>query len=156
MSPCPYRQLSEDERRRIDRLYCLRHPVGEMARIVGRHRVTIYRFAHSAHGLADEIFRRLPKRRRRRRPRQARGQRGLQVPDSMSIAHRPAPISGCQEFGHWEGDLLMFRKELGKANVTSLVERMSRQQQLCESPSRRSQVFKNRRWGRRLRMNRVQ
>jgi IS30 family transposase len=30
------------------------------------------------------------------------------------------------EFGHWECDLMMFRKEHGKVNVTSLVERVSR------------------------------
>ncbi|MDX8348916.1 hypothetical protein SLH49_13100 [Cognatiyoonia sp. IB215446] len=29
------------------------------------------------------------------------------------------------EFGHWERDLVMFRKEHGKVNVTSLVERVS-------------------------------
>lgn len=43
MSPCPYRQLSEEDRRRIDRLLCPRHSVGKIARIVGRHRATIYR-----------------------------------------------------------------------------------------------------------------
>jgi len=218
MRPCPYRQLSENERRRIDRLLGQRHSVGEIARIVGRHRSTIYRelrrnrfvdhqwpelngyyyatagklardrrarmaklvrhdrlrvaivdrlkdgwspeqiagrlrregssprvshetiyrFAYSPSGLSSEIFRLLPESRRRRRPRRARGQRGLQVPDSMSIAHRPAPISGRQEFGHWEGDLLMFRKEHGKANVTSLVERVSRYTVLLRNTDRRS------------------
>ena len=31
-----------------------------------------------------------------------------------------------QQFGHWECDLIQFRKKFGKANVTSLVERVSR------------------------------
>lgn len=31
-----------------------------------------------------------------------------------------------KQFGHWECDLIQFRKKFGKANVTSLVERVSR------------------------------
>jgi IS30 family transposase len=31
-----------------------------------------------------------------------------------------------KQFGHWECDLIQFRKRFGKANVTSLVERVSR------------------------------
>ncbi|MCP1167565.1 hypothetical protein NHG85_03310, partial [Limimaricola sp. ASW11-118] len=30
-------------------------------------------------------------------------------------------FAGPKQFGHWECDLVMFRKEFGKANVTSLV-----------------------------------
>lgn len=29
------------------------------------------------------------------------------------------------EFGHWEGDLLIFERPFGQANITSLVERKS-------------------------------
>lgn len=179
MRPCPYRQLSEDDRRRIDRLLGQRHSVGEIARIVGRHRSTvyreirrnrfvdhqwpdlngyyyatagklargrrarlarlvrheglrlavverlkagwspeqiagrlrrdgssprvshetIYRFAYSPLGIDEEIYRLLPESRRRRRHRRARRQRGLQVPDSMSIVHRPADVPQ----GAWQG-----------------------------------------------------
>jgi len=42
------------------------------------------------------------------------------------LANRPERISERSEFGHWECDLMMFRKEHGKVNVTSLVERVSR------------------------------
>lgn len=31
-----------------------------------------------------------------------------------------------KQLGHWECDLIQFRKKFGKANVTSLVERVSR------------------------------
>jgi IS30 family transposase len=31
-----------------------------------------------------------------------------------------------RQFGHWECDLIQFRKKFGKANITSLVERVSR------------------------------
>lgn len=32
----------------------------------------------------------------------------------------------CKQLGHWECDLIQFRKKFGKANVTSLVEQVSR------------------------------
>jgi IS30 family transposase len=41
-------------------------------------------------------------------------------------------------FGHWEGDLMMFRKELGKHNLTSLVERQSRYTILTRNRDRNS------------------
>lgn len=46
--------------------------------------------------------------------------------DVQSLSHRPVSVTECVEFGHWECDLMMFRKEHGKVNVTSLVERVSR------------------------------
>ena len=44
----------------------------------------------------------------------------------MGIAHRPAAIGARQSFGRWGGDLLIFSREYGQANVTSLVEHKSR------------------------------
>ncbi|MFA1673806.1 IS30 family transposase, partial [Rhizobium mongolense] len=40
--------------------------------------------------------------------------------------HRPDTVAERKQFGHWECDLIQFRKKFGKANVTSLVERVSR------------------------------
>lgn len=40
--------------------------------------------------------------------------------------HRPDIIRDRKQLGHWECDLIQFRKKFGKANVTSLVERVSR------------------------------
>lgn len=99
---------------------------------------TIYRFAYSKAGLSEAVYRYLPEQRRRRRPRRARAQRGLHVPDSRSISMRPVHIGDRSEFGHWEGDLLMFRKEHGKGNVTSLVERKSRFTILLRNNDRQS------------------
>lgn len=87
---------------------------------------TIYRFAYSRTGQSEELYRHLPEHRRRRRPRNARRQHGKRFPNELSIACRPDSVAKRHQFGHWECDLVMFRKEFGKANVTTLVERVSR------------------------------
>jgi transposase, IS30 family len=56
----------------------------------------------------------------------------------LSIKDRPEAVKNRQEFGHWEGDLIQFRKEGGPANVTSLVERVSRFTLLLKNADRRS------------------
>jgi IS30 family transposase len=50
----------------------------------------------------------------------------------------PAEVGERQAFGHWEADLLLFRKEAGKANVTSLMERTSRFTLLLANEDKRS------------------
>lgn len=87
---------------------------------------TIYRFAYSKDGRAEQFYKHLPKHRRRRRPRGYRRNNRTRVFDDLSVSNRPQQVSERQEFGHWECDLMMFRKEHGKMNVTSLVERVSR------------------------------
>ncbi len=87
---------------------------------------TIYRFAYSKDGRAEKFYRHLPMHRHRRRPRTMRRHHGRHILDELAIAHRPDVIAERSQFGHWECDLMMFRKEFGKANVTSLVERVSR------------------------------
>lgn len=99
---------------------------------------TIYRHVYGPDGRRDELFRLLPTGRRRRRPRFARKPRGLFVPEANTIAVRPATIGQRTDFGHWEGDLVAFGKEFGKANLTSLVERKSRFLVLARNPSRHS------------------
>src|SRR6185437_15289939 len=51
---------------------------------------------------------------------------------------RPAEVGTRETFGHWECDLLIFRRETGKANVTSLVERKSRFTFLLANQDKRS------------------
>lgn len=48
------------------------------------------------------------------------------MPDHLALRHRPGVVKKRKQFGHWEGDLVMFRKEYGKANLTTLVERVTR------------------------------
>jgi IS30 family transposase len=46
--------------------------------------------------------------------------------DSQSLCHRPSVVAEREEFGQWGCDLMMFRKQNDKVNVTSPVERVSR------------------------------
>src|SRR5205823_3463218 len=47
-------------------------------------------------------------------------------PRERWIGNRPAEVQNRGSFGHREADLLIFRKEAGKADVTSRVERKGR------------------------------
>lgn len=38
-------------------------------------------------------------------------------------AVNPDDVAHRRQFGHWEGDLMLFKQKLGQTNVTSLVER---------------------------------
>jgi IS30 family transposase len=87
---------------------------------------TIYRFAYSPAGQAIKLWRYLPESRARRRPRHARRRHGRRFCPELSILHRPDIVRERKQLGHWECDLIQFRKKFGKANVTSLVERVSR------------------------------
>ncbi len=99
---------------------------------------TIYRFAYSKEGRDEAFYRHLPEHRRRRRPRGYRRHHRTQVFDSQSLSRRPERIAERREFGHWECDLMMFRKEHGKINVTSLVERVSRYTVVLRNEDRQS------------------
>lgn len=95
---------------------------------------TIYRYAYSKDGRAEKFYQHLPRHRRNRRPRGMRKHYGSQFLDELAIKHRPGAIGDRTEFGHWECDLVMFRK----ANVTSLVERISRFAVVLKNPDRQS------------------
>ena len=78
------------------------------------------------------------RRRRRRGTRHGRRPRAAPIPRERRIENRPAEVGTRAAFGHWEGDLLLFGKEHGKANVTSLLERTSRFTFLLPNDDRRS------------------
>jgi IS30 family transposase len=99
---------------------------------------TIYRHVYGPEGREDGLFRHLPKARRRRGSRYGRRPRSASIPRERWIENRPAEVGGRETFGHWEADLLIFRKEHGKANVTSLVERKSRYTLLLPNEDKRS------------------
>ena len=87
---------------------------------------TIYRHVYGPEGRRDGLYRHLPEARRRRGSRHGRRPRSASIPRERRIENRPAEVGTRETFGHREADLLIFRKEHGKANVTSLVERKSR------------------------------
>jgi IS30 family transposase len=99
---------------------------------------TIYQFVYSPEGRALGLHRHLLRARPLRRRRLGRKPRGMKIPLERTIAQRPANIDQRQEVGHWEADLLIFKRANGKANVTSLVERRSRMVRLIPNSHRRS------------------
>lgn len=101
-------------------------------------RETIYRYAYSKDGRAEQFYRHLPEHRKRRRPRGYRRHNRTEIFDAQSLSYRPDRVSERVEFGHWECDLMLFRKEHGKVNVTSMVERVSRYTVVMRNQDRRS------------------
>ena len=99
---------------------------------------TIYRYVYGPAGRDAGLYRLLPSRRRKRRSRYARKPRGLYIPEKNTIKKRPVEISERTSFGHWECDLVGFRKEFGKHKLTTLVERFSRYTCLSINASRHS------------------
>lgn len=163
--PVSAQMLADGRRRRRCKL--LRHPRLQAAvvqglqdgwspeQIAGRLRLepgrrlrlcheTIYRFVYSKDGQSQQLARYLPEQRRTRRPRRGRKPRSLVFPEACMIRHRPEAVNSRAEFGHWEADLMIFRKELGPANVTTMVERKSRYVVLFRNNDRRSRPLMNR------------
>ncbi|WP_242532276.1 IS30 family transposase, partial [Salipiger thiooxidans] len=99
---------------------------------------TIYRYIYSQEGMAQELWWYLPEHRRARRPRRARKRRAPKFDRDVSILFRPDDVAHRREFGHWEGDLMLFKQSLGQTNVTSLVERVSRFTVLLKNANRRT------------------
>lgn len=105
---------------------------------------TIYRFVYDPRGQSEELARHLPQRRRRRRLRFARKPRSPVFPDHMAIRHRPEAVGRRAELGHWECDLMIFRREHGAANVATVVERTTRHTVLFRNNDRRSKPIMGR------------
>ena len=99
---------------------------------------SIYVWVYSKDGQRENLARYLPNRRKKRRPRRSRKARDTVFPQDRRIENRPDEVEGRKNFGHWEGDLMIFRRELGPMNVTSLVERKTRFAVLFRNGDRRS------------------
>ena len=56
----------------------------------------------------------------------------------FSILFRPDDVAHHRQLGHWEGDLMLCKQKLGQANVTMLVERVSRFTVILKNPNRRT------------------
>jgi IS30 family transposase len=83
---------------------------------------TIYAFIYRAAQKAEQLWRYLPRRHKRRRPRRSRPSRDT-IKDRVSIHERPENIDTRTEAGHWEGDLIICKRT---RPVLVLHERKSR------------------------------
>ena len=83
---------------------------------------TIYAFIYRAYQKAEQLWRYLTRRHKRRRPRRSRPSRDT-IKDRVSIHERPKAIDARTEAGHWEGDLIICKRT---RPVLVLHERKSR------------------------------
>lgn len=83
---------------------------------------TIYRYIYSDYGIRNMFYEKL---RRKHFWRVKRNSRKPRVPKEMLINNRPDIINKREEFGHWEGDLMMFKQGI-KGNLITLRERKTR------------------------------
>jgi len=103
--------------------------IGGRARREGRAWVckeTIYKHIYANAKAGGELWRHLPRARRKRRrrcPRQEGRGRG-RIPNQRMIDSRPAEVETRKSVGHWEGDLI--NGALGTGNLVTLVERRTR------------------------------
>ncbi|NKX17404.1 IS30 family transposase [Ochrobactrum pseudogrignonense] len=65
------------------------------------------------------------------------------MPEAFRIHQRPGFIGNRLQFGNWEGDLIIFDRDLGEANVMTLVERKSRYCVIIKNNSRHSKPIMN-------------
>jgi IS30 family transposase len=103
---------------------------------------TIYRFVYSDEGRRLGLSRYLFNRRNNRRRMLGRKPRSPRIPEYRSNAFRPKIVATRSTAGHWEADLMIFNREYGKVNLTSMIERKSRYMILAKNDDRRpSQVI---------------
>ncbi|MBE0465316.1 IS30 family transposase [Halomonas sp. FME20] len=81
--------------------------------------------------------------RTKRCPRGTRRSRSSRIPEAFRIHQRPDFIGNRLQFGNWEGDLIIFDRDLGEANVMTLVERKSRYFVIIKNSSRHSKPIMN-------------
>jgi len=102
---------------------------------------TIYRFIYSTPGMALKLHHYLMKKRRFRYPRIKRRRQTIANARKTSIKERDDRINQRKTFGHWEGDLVLFKYT--KTNLFTLRERKSRFIVAIKNQSRRAQTTFN-------------
>lgn len=85
---------------------------------------SIYRHIFSPSGRRDGLPKYLPQRKSRRGRRARNGRRLPSIPNRIPIQQRPDSVDQRGEFGHWEGDLMHFRRQ--SDILLTLQERKSR------------------------------
>lgn len=64
-----------------------------------------------------------------------KGQRKTRIPKDLHISSRPEVVNKREEFGHWECDLMVFKRGI-KTNLITLRERKSRFMLAIKNPDR--------------------
>ena len=77
-------------------------------------------------------------RKKKRFYRKRRKLRAKRIPRHKLINERPREVALRKEFGHWEGDLVCYKRSFSKNNLTSLVERKTRFLVIVKNESRKS------------------
>ena len=85
---------------------------------------SIYRYVYSPMGRRAGLPRYLAQRKAKRGRRRRNGRREPSIPNRVSIDQRPAEVDARIAFGHWEGDLMHFRRQTDI--LLTLQERCSR------------------------------
>ena len=85
---------------------------------------SIYRHVYSAEGRRSGLPRQLAQRKATRGRRRRNGRREPSIPNRTSVHQRPTKAHLRAEFGHWEGDLLHFRRQ--RDILLTLQERVTR------------------------------
>jgi len=101
---------------------------------------SIYRYVYSPEGKEKNLYRYLFRSIPKRRQRFGRKSRNGHIPEENSIHLRPESINNRADFGHWECDLMIFLREHGQANVTSMIERKSRYMMLAKNENKMSGI----------------
>lgn len=97
---------------------------------------TIYQFVYSKEGRKLGLFKCLRMKRAKRGNMQGRKPRGV-ILNRVSIHDRPVEIEDRQEFGHYEGDLVINEKSMSR-NVSVVLERKTRFVRLNKNESKKS------------------
>jgi IS30 family transposase len=99
---------------------------------------TIYKFVYSNAGNLLELPQWLARRHRKRKPKVKNKVKKSPIPNRNSIKNRPIAINTRKEFGHWEGDLMIFSNT--NTNLITLRERVSRVIIAIKNPSKHAEV----------------
>lgn len=97
---------------------------------------TIYQFIYSKEGNKLGLFKCLRMKRATRGKLQGRKPKGV-ILDRVSIHDRPVAIEDRQEFGHYEGDLVINKTSMSR-NISVVLERKTRFVQLNKNESKKS------------------
>ena len=99
---------------------------------------SIYQFIYSPEGKRLNLGSCLARKRKKRKVRKTHSKKRTPIPNRVSIHKRPSIIDKREEFGHWEGDLMIFSNT--KTNFITLRERVSRFMIVIKNPNKTAEV----------------